>query len=132
MNNPVVVPLGMACVTFLVALVYIFKATQAGPIIYRTMTVFVDHGERNYLHYLIGSCLILGACFTAFYDNFMPADPKTMAEYGWWQVLALLAKSMGAAPAALLAYLMRSPLTPKTEVTTVKTTESVAPAIPLP
>lgn len=103
----------MACVTFLCALIYVFKMTQAGPLISRTMNVFVEHGEKHGYHYLVGACLILGACFTAFYDNFMPLDIKTCHEYGWWQVVALLSKSMGAAPSALLAYLMRSPLTPK-------------------
>jgi len=105
----------MACITFLCALVYIFTKTQAGSVISRTLNTFVDHGEKHGYHYLVGACLIMGACFTAFYDNFMPMDPATYKSYGWWQIIALVSKSMGAAPSALLAYLMRSPLTPKKE-----------------
>lgn len=113
MSNPVTIPLGMACVTFLVALVYVFKMTQAGPLISRSLETFAEHGQKQGLNYLIGFCLVMGACLTAFYDNFMPLDLKTFKDYGWWQILALFCKSLSAAPAALVGFLMRSPLTPK-------------------
>lgn len=132
MNNSVTIPLGMACVTFLCALIYIFHKTQFGPLIAKSLVTFAEHGQKQGLNYLIGACLVLGACLTSFYDNFMPVDIATAKAYGWWQMLALFSKSLSAAPAALVGFLLRSPLTPKVDVTTVKTTESVALPTPLP
>lgn len=112
MNNPINI-IAMLCVTFLVALWFIFERTNIGPIIDRSLETFAEHSQKQGLNYLIGACLVLGACLTAFYDNFMPLDLKTMKDYGWWQILALFSKSLASAPAALVGFLMRSPLTPK-------------------
>ena len=119
----------MACVTFLMALVYVFHKTQFGPLITKSIATFAEHGQKQGLNYLIGACLVMGACLTSFYDNFYSVDKGSWEVYGWWQLLALFSKSLSAAPAALVGFLLRSPLTPKETVTTVTNKE---PATPLP
>lgn len=112
MNNPVNI-IVMLCVTFLVALWFIFERTKIGPLIDRSLETFAEHGQKQGLNYLIGFCLVLGACLTSFYDNFYTVDKGSWEVYGWWQLLALFSKSLSAAPAALVGFLLRSPLTPK-------------------
>ena len=73
-------------------------------------TNITQHGSRNALAYLIGSCLVLGATLTGFYDNFFNLTVEDWSKLGWWQLTALAAKSLSAAPAALVGYLIKSPV----------------------
>lgn len=96
----------------------------------RMVTMATAHGSKNALAYLIGVCLVLGATFTSFYDNFGNIDRATWLALGWWQILALLAKSLASAPAALVGYLMRSPIAGGTGVPGAASTLSSSPFPP--
>lgn len=73
------------------------------------------HGAKNAVSYLIGACLVLGATLTGFYDNFNGLTPEAWSKLGSWQVLALICKSLSAAPAALVGYLIKSPVSQTTQ-----------------
>ena len=69
------------------------------------------HSSRNAVAYLIGTCLVLGATLTGFYDNFNGLTVDDWGRLGWWQIASLFCKSLSAAPAALVGYLIKSPIT---------------------
>lgn len=77
-----------------------------------------SHGSKNGMAYLVALCLVLGATLTAFYDNFGTLTREAWVTLGWWQLTALVMKSLSSAPAALVGYLMRSPLPPNSTAAT--------------
>lgn len=88
------------------------------------------HGSKNGLAYLVGLCLVLGATLTSFYDNFGTLSRDAWTALGWWQIAALVMKSLSSAPAALVGYLMRSPLPANSPVTGGTTPPFAKPAAP--
>lgn len=72
--------------------------------------VLIDHFRRNTLAYLTATVLFLSANLQAVYENFGEVTKSEMASYGYWQVAAMVCKSLNAGCIAVLGYLMKSPL----------------------
>ena len=92
------------------------------------------HLDRYGLAYIIAVCLTLGAALNSFAEIFGTLTREAWAMMGWWQILALFAKSLNAAPMALLAYLIKSPLASAADqpaqVLTATLETRTAPALP--
>jgi len=73
-----------------------------------------QHVTKHALSYVIALLLGFGASLTAVYDNFWSLEPDQMAKIGWWQVIALVAKCMAPFATAVVGYLIKSPIEPKT------------------
>lgn len=89
-----------------------------------------QHAEKHAMFYLITIGFGLQAFGTSFYDNFYNIPPPNMADLGWWQVLALVLKSMSFAVGIMVGYLIKPP--PKeviTESDTVSQTTTVKKTI---
>lgn len=63
--------------------------------------------RRHALVTLIALGMGLQAFGTGFYDNFWPVEPEDMARLGWWQVTALVLKSMSFAIGIVVGYLIK-------------------------
>jgi len=72
-------------------------------------TTLRDHAAKHALFYAIAIGLGFQSFGTAFYDNFYNVPPANMAELGWWQVAALVMKSMSFAVGCMVGYLIKSP-----------------------
>jgi uncharacterized membrane protein YjjB (DUF3815 family) len=79
-------------------------------------SVIAHHFKTHTLAYLTAIVLFLSANLGAVYENFYNLPKAEMSGYGWWQVAALVAKSLNAGFIAVLGYLMRSPLPEKPKV----------------
>lgn len=75
-------------------------------------SVLAAHFRTHTLAYLTALVLFLSANLGAIYENFSAITKQEMSGYGYWQVLALLAKSINAGCIAVLGYLMKSPVPP--------------------
>ena len=73
-----------------------------------------EHVAKHALSYVIALLLGCGASLTAVYDNFWALEPEQMAKIGWWQIIALVAKCMAPFATAVVGYLIKSPIEPKT------------------
>jgi hypothetical protein len=67
------------------------------------------HFARHALFYVIALGLGAQAFGTSFYDNFWPVEREDMAKLGWWQVAALVVKSLSFAVGIVVGYLIKSP-----------------------
>lgn len=94
----------------LVAFFILRKDSPIGAFVRMLAISFTAHSSRNAVAYLVGACLVLGATLTGFYDNFFTLTPENWAKLGWWQIASLFCKCLAAAPAALVGYLMDSPI----------------------
>lgn len=80
------------------------------------------HAARHALAYVVVVGFGLQAFGTAFYDNFWTLEPPQMRALGWWQVVALILKSLSFAVGIMVGYLIKSPAVNET-TTTVTTKE---------
>jgi hypothetical protein len=67
------------------------------------------HAAKHALFYAIAIGMGAQAFFTALYDNFWGLEPYDVVELGWWQVGALLCKSLSAPIAIVVGYLIKAP-----------------------
>lgn len=102
-------------IPWIIAVVMIYLISRptspVGAFLRVIAVTITNHGSKNALAYMIGGCLVLTAALTGFYDNFANLTPEQWNKLGWWQITSLACKSMSAAPAALVGYLIKSPLT---------------------
>lgn len=68
-----------------------------------------NHFAKHALFWVIALGMGGQAFFTALYDNFYPIPRANMAELGWWQVGALLGKSLSFALGIVVGYLIKTP-----------------------
>lgn len=68
------------------------------------------HARLHALAYTLAILLATNASISAFIDTFGPLTREQLAGLAWWQVLALVAKCLQGAVAALIALLVKSPV----------------------
>ncbi len=74
--------------------------------------VIRHHFARHAMMYVIVVGLGAQGFFTSFYDAFWTVEPPDMAKLGWWQVVALFAKSLAPAVGVMVGYILK-PVEPK-------------------
>lgn len=70
------------------------------------------HAARHAMTYLVALLLGVAASFTAIYDNFWIVTPEQAAAFRWYHWMALWAKCIAPFATTVVAYLIKSPLTP--------------------
>lgn len=68
------------------------------------------HAAKHFQSYFIAMLLGLSGWLVGFYDNFWSVEPPNMKALGWWQVTALIMKTLAGGVAAIIGYMMKSPL----------------------
>lgn len=71
------------------------------------MKAIGGHMGRHALFYAIMFGFGASALCRGVYDNFITVDKKAWTELGWWQLVAMVAKSSDAAIAAMVAYAIK-------------------------
>jgi hypothetical protein len=97
------------------------------------------HSAKHALFYAIAIGLGAQAFFTGLYDNFWSLEPADASSLGWWQILALLCKSLSAPIGIVVGYMIKAPnghivgeVTSQTSSTTTTVKTDTATPAPTP
>lgn len=71
-----------------------------------------EHAQRQAMAYVLAFLLATSASLGAFVETFGALTREQVAALAWWQICALLAKCLAPGLAAIIALLVKSPLSP--------------------
>ncbi len=68
------------------------------------------HAAKHFQSYFIALLLGLSGWLGGIYDVFYNVEPDDWVKLGWWQKIALYTKAASTGIAAIIGYMMKSPL----------------------
>lgn len=106
------------------------------PVINSFITALAESAKMNVVLVILAFALALSASLDTFADNFATLSPKDYAEAGWWQVAALVGKSLKPFFSTIAALLVNPPAIKAAAVTAKEVAKTIStgntnPPIPL-